>query len=198
MNYTTEFYSLTHNLFFVIGILLFLVGIGFMFIPDKLFKIANKLNYWVSTEGVFHKLNKPIYKERYVYRHHRVFGILIIIASITCLYMLTIHIGIENVTTKLLMLAQSELEKWLFVVLYYILIALIILTFIFGVLMYIRPSSLKSLEALGNHWVDTDGPLKIMDKKKDLPDRILLDNPRIIGFCVIMAAVYIIWNINPF
>ena len=198
MNYSNELYSLLLNSIFVIGILLLPVGIGFMLIPEKIFKFANKLNHWVKTDGFFHKLNEPVYKERFFYRHHHVFGIFIILSSAICLYMLTLYMGTESITDNIVKLAESEFEKWLFVKLYYLLIGAIILCLLFGMIMFIRPSALKSFEAWGNRWVDADGPLKIMDKNQDLPDRILPGNPRIFGFIVTIAAIYIIWNINPF
>ncbi len=198
MNYTNEIYTWLLNFIFVIGVLLIPVGMGFMLIPEKIFKIANKLNHWVATDDFFHRLNAPRYKERFFYRHHRVFGALVIIASIICLYMLTYYTGIESIMDYLVKLAESEFEKWLFVMLYYLLIAAIVLAIIFGLIMFSRPSALKSFEAWGNHWVDTDGPLKFMDSNKDLPDRILPGNPRIFGFFVALAGIYMIWNVKPF
>jgi cytochrome b561 len=198
MNYTNEFYTWILNFLFVIGVLLFLVGLGFMLIPDKLFKTANKLNHWIVTDRFFNKLNAPIYKERFFYRHHQVFGILVLLVSVVCLYMLTFYVGSENITDNIVKLAESEFEKWLFVILYYLLIAAIFPVIIFGLIMFIRPSALKSFEAWGNRWIDTDGPLKILDENKDLPDRILSGNPRIFGLIVTISAIYIIWSTNPF
>ena len=69
--------------------------------------------------------------------------------------MLIFHIGVESMTDYLMKLAENEFEKWLFVVLYYVLIIAVALAFIFGAIMFIRPSILKSFEAWSNHWVDT-------------------------------------------
>lgn len=197
MSYSNEFYIWMLQFLFIIGILLIPVGFGFMLIPQKIFKMANKLNRWVATDGFFNKLNAPIFKERFFYRHHRVFGISVTVVSVVCIYMLTFQIGIETVTDNIVKLAETEFEKWLFIILYYLLIAAIVLAFIFGLFMFIRPSVLKSFEAWANHWVDTDGPLQVLDKSKNLPDRILPGNPRIFGLVVTLAALYIIWSVNP-
>jgi len=194
MNVTFEFYPWTQNVLFIIGIILLPVGAGFIFIPDKIFKLANGLNYWVATDKLFNKLNRPRYKEVYFYRHHRVFGMVIIFASIACLYMPTVYISVETLLHYLPSFAESKFEKWLFVVLYYLLITAISLAVIFPVIMFIRPSALKSFEKWSNYWVDTDTPLKILDNQKKLPDRILPGNPRIFGCFVVLAALYIIWN----
>jgi len=82
-------------------------------------------------------------------------------------------------------------------VLYYLLIGAMVLAFIFGVIMFIRPSALKTFERWSNYWVDTDAKLKVLDERKDLPDSILPGNPRIFGIFVIFGAIYIIWSTNP-
>ena len=197
MDYSIELYIWMLNVLFIIGIMLLFVGAGFIFIPDKIFKLAVRANHWVDTDSFFHKLNKPRYKEHFFYRHHRIFGITIIIASIASLYTLTFYIGVESVTHVLTRIAESEFEKWLFVVLYYLLIGANILAVIFGAIMFKRPSALKTFEEWSNQWIDTDSPLKALDRQKHLPDRILPGNPRIFGLVIILGAMYIIWNTNP-
>jgi hypothetical protein len=197
MNYTNELYSWAFQLLLILGVLLIPVGLGFMFVPDRIFKVASRLNCWIATDVLFNKINAPVYKERFFYRHHQTAGIAIIIFSSACLYMLTSYLEIETITAYLLLLAESELEKWLFVNLYYLLVAALFFAFLFGIVMFMRPSALKSFEEWSNRWVDTDGALKILDKNKDLPDKILSGNPRFFGFMVTMAAIYIIWSVYP-
>jgi len=194
MNYTSELYLWISNVLLIIGILLLPIGLGFFLFPDKMLNFANRMNKWIATDHFFNQINKPRYKESYFYRHHRIFGCVIVLASIASLYSLTFYIGVESVTGILVRLAESEFEKWLFVILYYLLIAGVSLAVIFGLIMFVRPSALKSFEKWSNHWVDTDTPLKAVDKQNDLPDRILPGNhPRIFGFCIILGASYIIW-----
>lgn len=197
MNYSTEFYQWLLNSIFMIGILLLPVGLGFCLFPDKLFNIAKKMNKWIVTDHLFHHLNKPRYKESFFYRHHRVFGSVIIFASIVSLYTLTFYLGMDSITYVLVKLAGSSFEKWLFVILYYLLLGFICLAIIFGAVMIIRPSTLKSFEKWSNHWIDTDRPLKILDRESDMPDRILPGNPRVFGLFVILGAIYMIWSTFP-
>jgi hypothetical protein len=194
MSYTNDIYGWMLNSLFILGILLIPVGLGFMLVPEKIFRIANKMNRWVSTESFFKKINSPIYKERFFYRHNKLLGAGIFFISVFCLYVLTISIGIEDVSNILIKLAETAFEKWLFVILFYVLLAAIFLALIFGTIMFVRPSALKSFESWGNRWIDTDEPLKVMDKSKNLPDRILPGNPRIFGFAVTIAGVYIVWS----
>ena len=195
MDTTSELYIWALNFLLVIGVLLIPIGLGFIFVPDKLFKVAARLNRWIMTDHFFDKINKPIYKERFFYRHHRIFGIFIILFSLFCIYMLTVYIGMGSMTVNLEKLAESEFEKWLFVILYYLLLVAVFLTLIFGLIMFLRPSALKSFESWSNHWIDAETPLKVLDREKDLPDRFLLGNPRIFGLLIVIAAIYIILSV---
>ena len=198
MKYTTEFYIWILHSLFIIGILLVPVGLSFMLVPEKIFKATGKLNRWISTESFFNKINKPIYKEPFFYRHSKVMGLSIFVISLLCLYTLVLYSGVESIVSFLVKAAESSFQEWLFVVLYYLLIAAIVLTTIFGLIMYIRPSALKSFEKWGNRWIETEESLKVMDKTTHLPDRILPGNPRIFGFVVVMAAIYIICSTYSF
>lgn len=197
MDYSNELYSWLLNVLFIVGIMLVPTGLGFIFFPEKISKLASRLNQWIATDSFFNQLNKPQYQEHYFYRHHRVFGIIIILASLICLYMLTVYINVETITDNLVRLAESEFESWLFVSLYYVLTGAIFLAFIFGLVIIFRPSALKRVERWGNQWVDTDGPLKVLDKRTDLSEKILLGKPRIFGLFVLMGAIYIIWSTKP-
>ena len=197
MNNTDVLYLWLADFIFIIGVLLLIVGLCFCFIPKSVFKTAKKMNKWVVTESIFDYLNKPRYNEVYFYRHHRVFGLIIVLVSTTCFYFLTFYIGIENMTNSLVKLAENEFEKWIFVILYYQLISAMILSILIGTIIIIRPSVLKKIESWANKWVDTDGPLSVLDSQKDLPDRVLPGNPRIFGVFVIVGALYMIWNTFP-
>ena len=198
MHYTNELYLWLLDFLFVIGVLLIPLGAGFMLLPEKMFTFAAKANRWISTESFFEKINRPVYKEKFFYRHHKIFGLFILIASSICFYMLTFYIGLEEINNSIVKLVSSNLQKWIIIILYYQLLVGLIITMIFGLVMVVRPSALKSFEKWANRWIDTDGSLKVLDKSKDLPDRILPGNPRIFGFCILLAGVYILWNTYPF
>ena len=197
MNYSDEIYQWISTSILFIGILLLPVGLGFCLIPDKLFDLAKKMNKWIITDGFFEHLNRPRYRESYFYRHHRIFGLLIMIAAIVSLYILTLYYGVDSVIHLLYKLSDSTFVKWLYVSLYYQLIGFICLAVVFGMVMFIRPSALKAFEHWSNNWIETEKPLKIFDKENNIPDNILPGNPRIFGLFVILGAVYMIWSTWP-
>ena len=198
MSHTTVFQEWFISSLFVLCILLIPIGLSFFFIPRKMFLIANKVNKWISTDNFFHSINKPIYKERFFYRNHRIVGTLVIVISVLCLYFLTFYVGVETVTDNILRLSDSNFSKWLNVILYYILLFLISLVIIFGFILVIRPSLLKTFEKWCNHWVDTESSLNLLNSRNDLPDKYLPGNPRLFGLLILFSAVYIVWCTYPF
>lgn len=197
MNYSNEIYQWVMTFIFFLGILILPIGIAFCIFPNKVFDIAKKMNKWIVTDGFFQIINKPRYKEPFFYRHHRLFGMGIVIVSMTTLYILTLYLGHDSVLNILNKLAGSAFEKWLYIILYYQLLGFISLTIIFGMIMFVRPSSLKYFEKWSNDWIDTDKPLKVLDSINNIPDKILPGNPRVFGLFVIMGAMYMIWCTYP-
>lgn len=195
MNYSNEINIWFMHILFILGLMLIPIGIGFMFIPDKVFAIAKRLNRWIATDVFFNRINAPIYKEKFFYRNHKPLGVIIIMAALTCIYLLTFYSGIAEIIGVLNTLAESEFEEWLFVISYYLLVAALFIAVFFGFIMFIRPSALKSFESWGNHWIDTEKKLEVLNNKKDLPDTVLSGKPRIFGFFIFVSAVYIIYSV---
>ncbi len=198
MQYTNEIVALIEYVLFILAVLLVPVSLVFMLVPEYIMSKSHKINRWVSTEKFFNKINVPIYHERFIYRHHRLFGALVLITSVICLYFLTIHKGINYIEQSLIHLSNSNFEEWLFVVIFYIILGGLCISFLMSIVIFLRPSALKKLEKLSNKWVDTDSPLKVFDNRKDLPEEILPGNPRVFGLVVFLGSVYIIWMTNPF
>lgn len=179
---------------YVLGVLLLLLGLSFIFFPNRLLSLAEKLNYWVHTDKYFEKLNRPRYQERFIYRHHQLFGALVIFFTSVCIYMMLLYADVAVILENVSLMADTDFGKWLLVSLYYILVAANILALIIGFVIFIRPSSLKKLEEKANHWVETESKLEVLNNSRDLPESIFPGNPRIFGLLVILGAAYIIWN----
>lgn len=190
----TEFYLWLQATLFWVGILLVPLGLALIFAPSRVMAVADSLNRWISTKAFFESINRPRYHERFFYRHHRVFGFIIAAASLICLYMLGLYMEPRELIFRLVRLAQSEFGKWLLTSLYYVLVISLFLSFIIGIIVLIRPSLLKSLEAWGNRWVDTDSTLEQLDEVHEIPTSILPGRPRWFGLFVLLGAGYMIYR----
>lgn len=190
----TEFYLWLQAALFWIGVLLVPLGAGLVLIPDKVLALAGSLNRWISTKPFFDQINRPRYQERAFYRHHRLFGALIVVLSLISLYMLDLYIAPRDLVAQLIRLAETEFGKWLLVSLYYLLLICLVLALIIGIIVFIRPSLLKSLETWGNRWVDIDRTLEQLDEVHEIPPNILPGRPRWFGLFVLLGAAYMIYR----
>ncbi len=177
---------------FVFGVFLVPLGLSFLLMPEKTLQLGEKLNAWVQTDHFFDFLNKPRYQERFVYRYHHVFGILVMLFAFLCVYLMYFNTDVPALLERLSQVMKTEFGKWLIVSMYYILLAANIAAFIMGLILLIRPSVLKTLGDKANLWVETDDKLKILDNTRDLPKSFFPGNPRIFGILILIGAIYII------
>lgn len=90
--------------------------------------------------------------ERWAYRHHRAFGLLIIVAGLVCIWQL-VRLDLSAAADPRILLA------WL-------LLGGQALNLAIGILIFTRPSLLKPLEALGNRWHEFDVPRRLPPRLK--------------------------------
>jgi hypothetical protein len=176
---------------FCLGVFLIPVGLALVLVPGKFLALGNILNRWISTTAFFNKLDAPRNYERYFYKNHRLLGGLITLFSGFSIYMLVFYAGMNVTAAALERAAGSIFDKWLLITCYYLLIGLSVLALIAGIVIYFRPSLLKSLEAWGNRWIDTQTPLLRFDKVHEIPITILPGKPRLFGCIVLVGALYI-------
>ena len=183
---------LASSLFWV-GALLVPLGLFLLLAPTRVARLGEIMNRWVSTQKFFDAINRPRYQEKFVYRHHRIFGIVVTLLSVCVLYMLVFYSGMEVTVGYFQGLAQSGFENWLFTNLYYILVFVVSLALVCGIVIFIRPSALKRVEAWSNQWVATEDKLKPLDEVHEIPGGIFSSRPRLFGVFVLLGACYIMY-----
>lgn len=179
---------------FWIGVLLIPLGLALLIVPARVLAMTGTLNRWITTKPFFDGINRPRYQERVFYRHHRLTGGVIVVISLICLYMLSLYVEPADLVRKLVSLADSEFGRWLMVSLYYLLLVCLALSVVIGIVVFLRPSLLKSVEAWSNRWVDTDRTLEQLDEVHEIPPTILPGRPRWFGLFVLAGAAYMIYR----
>ena len=169
------------------------LGLFLLIAPSRVARLGEIMNRWVSTQAFFDAINRPRYQEKFIYRHHRIFGGVVSLLSICTLYMLVFYSGMEVTAGFFESLAQTSFERWLFTNLYYMLVFVVVLALACGVVIFVRPSALKRLEAWSNRWIATDDKLKTLDEVHELPGGIFSSRPRLFGIFVLLGAFYIMY-----
>lgn len=179
---------------FWLSVLISLIGIIFIVKPGVLVQSSRKLNRWISTSGFFDALDRPRQVERIVYRYHRWFGFIILVAAGYCLYIFLMNMDMQRMIRILPVVGNPGFSEWLYEMLYYILISANTLALVAGLIMLIRPSLLKNLEAISNRWIASDKWMKPLDQPHSIPEHILPGNIRLFGLIVLIGGLYIMFN----
>ncbi len=180
------------NSILLIGLLIFFIGVWILIMPHGFLKASKSLGRWISTDSFFDSLDRPRYQERFIYKHHRVAGALIITGAVYTLFMMFERIDISMLVSQLPQIGNRFWSEWLYGALYALVISANLLALLIGLIVLVRPSVLKILETHMNKWVVTGKDLKKLDKSHDIALDILPGNPRLFGLAVALGGIYIV------
>ena len=132
--------------------------------------------------------------ERFLYRHHRSFGVLLLAGGIFTLYVMSGSRWGRNLTTAFSLSEWAWLASDLTTVL---MVMNGILATVLGILMFIRPSLLRGVEAQLNRWIATENELKPLDAVHDAPDRFASRHVRLVAVLIVIGSLYALMVLVP-
>ncbi len=191
MDYNTEMQRWIANSLFILGVLIFLIGLCLIIQPSKFLQFGQSMGKWISTEKYFNSLDRPHYQERFIYKHHLIFGSLIIIGAIYTLYMLVFNVTVSMILVSLPEVINYFWSDWFYSTAYYLFIAAKTIALIVGIIILIRPSYLKGIETYLNKWIISDDKLMGLDEAHEISTNILPGSPRLFGLAVVLGGLYI-------
>ncbi len=176
---------------FWLGVSIALFGGFLLLAPASAIRLSRRLNRWVSTDGFFQILDKPRYHERFYYRWHKAVGMMLLLASLYIFYMMSFRTNISSAAALAPIFNQNEMNEWLYEAMQLFFTGVGVLGAIVGLVIFVRPSALKTLEAKANRWFKTEDTLKKLDSQYVIPENILPGNVRLFGSLVLLGGVYI-------
>lgn len=193
MNTDLSLYEFLISVSFWTGALMLLIGLFILVSPDLFIRTGNKLNRWVSTEAFFNKLDAPKNTERFFYRHHVSCGLLFVFGAMYIFY--TFAFAFDASKQTLSFFSSAVVNDWLINSLVFLNIIFSIVIFVVGLFVMLRPSALKNIETIANHWFAVDASIKGLDVQLSMPDKMFLKRPRLLGFIIMAASAYICMNL---
>ena len=172
------------------GLFAVLVGVWLLLSPQSLMNFSRIANRWVSTRQATQWLETPRPIERFFYRHHKIFGVLLTLGAAFALYYLTVRYDSARMAAGLALPWKGPTVEIVADALLGFLIAGNIFVVGIGFIVLIRPSLLKRVEATSNRWISTRRLFKTLDNQSDLPDRFAVRQPRLLGVLLILGALY--------
>jgi hypothetical protein len=185
-------------LFFWGGVAAFVIGLLIVVSPGLVMRAGRVLDRWISTERVFHDLDAQRPTERLFYRHHRVFGSLLVLGGAYMLYVFGFGMDSAALTKSFTLFGSHTVAQWLLDSLRTVNLIFSVVAILIGIAVFIRPSVLKTLEMSTNRWFAVDDSLKRLDIQLRAPDRIFARNPRLMGIVIMLASLYIMFNLRVF
>ena len=172
--------------------------IGVMLLVDsaRVMQWNAYLNRWISTENAARVLDQSRDVKHYVYRRHRVVGLLVIAGSLFALDVLAF-----GLRTPLLLRVLRPLGNPTALALFVdstriFLVSGNIAALVAGVILCFRPSLLKGVEAWADRQYSTPLPNKSLDEPNYRPDAFVRDHPKLVGALIAAGSVFILASLG--
>jgi len=133
-------------IFAVVGAASAIAGIGLLLMAAGQPVTPDVRRGWLLKRNLGEVLERPRRVERFIYRHHRLFGGAVVAGALTLLVLIGIDYG-RMVATSVW---RSAPGAQLALVAVY---ALVVFALIIGIYIAVRPSALKGFESLANRWI---------------------------------------------
>lgn len=180
-----------------LGLLVSLVvGLLMLLRPNWLFAINDRWSRWVDTSGTFGELDRPRSLERTFYRHHRLAGALVTLASGYVLWQWMFAYRREGVFAMLGDRWRHSELNWIVSAGEVVVVLAHLFILVIGLVIFARPSLLKFVEEGGNRWHEAN-LAKDLDRVYSPLERLLQVNPRVAGLILLLAASWCLSGIVP-
>ena len=185
------------NLIIVGAALSLLYGLWLIIKPKSALALSHKINKNFSMRESTRILETPISIERLFYRHAKTTGTLLMTGAVYLFYLLYWELDFIRLAQTLPNLTPLIWEWLLQAFLIFFLIAAVVV-FLFGLLILVRPSSLKPLEEKANTWISTRKKMQFMSEELGQTDKLLALFPRQFGVIIIIISSIILLNMEKF
>lgn len=170
------------------------LGLLLLLAPATYLGLAARLNTWISLRRGMKAVEIPRYQERSLYRHHRLFGLLVIIGALYTLryFLLDFDRAIALKALRGQFDLSAQVLDWLLDAGSLVLVVCNLLVLVIGGIVLVRPSLLKHVEAWGNRWVSTRHATRILDSEYHGLDRLTARHPRGMGLLLVIGGMYVL------
>jgi hypothetical protein len=176
-----------------------IVGVWILIRPESFLRANKFLSEWHSLR----KATKPLMvsrpTERFVYRHHRPVGLLILASSAYVLYVLVYYYDQKKLGAAMFGGGYySPLAEWLVPGLAVALGVGVLFAMAIGGFLLVRPSMLKGFEAWANRWVSLRRASRVLDEMHEGPDRFLIRWRPWVATALILGSLYALIRLGAF
>jgi hypothetical protein len=177
----------------LLGAVLGLVVGGMLLLDSpRALRWNSALSTWISSRQALRPLDEPHDIKRVIYRWHRLLGLVIFAGALYTLDVLVFRYQGVPLARAFRDLANPGLLALLFDGIRYALIAGNAAALAAGLVLCLRPSLLKGLEAWADLAYSSRKPTKPLDVMHYAPDEFVRSRPRVIGALLAIGSLYIL------
>lgn len=177
----------------VVGVTLAtLAGLWLVLAPAGALRVANRLNREYSVSWLQRALDTPRHTEPWIYRHHRVVGVLLVVATSYFFWQLATDFSVSALAALFAGTMPPVALELLATVFTSILVIGNAAGLILGVVIFVRPSALKGTEGWANRWVASEKATEFLDRRNDRAEGYAHRYPRWVGAVILAATAYIV------
>ena len=179
--------------FIIIGTFIALIfGLGLIFTPTITLKLNEKINTRFSMRKATKKIETAIQSEPFFYKYSKISGAILITGSLFVLYTLATF----NAYTLIPHLPKTfSVPAWEWIIqsaqiFFYLTCSFI---FVFGLIVFIRPSLVKRFEQAANHWISTRKGFSKMTVDINITNRLVNTYPRLFGSFITIFSLIVLF-----
>lgn len=161
------------------------VGLWLLASPASFFAATAGWNRWISMRPALKPLETPLLWERYFYRHHKLFGTLLLLAA----GYFAGYFWLAYNRTATLRYWPADWSWFVDASVFLLRVASLIVAAV-GLLVLVRPSLLKASEARANRWVSTRRWLRPLEITRPATERLAQAHPRWAGLLITALSLY--------
>lgn len=181
------------GLVLAVGCLLY--GLLLALLPGLSARVAATLNRAFSSRQALRPLEIPRASEPFFYRHHRVFGGLLLSGVVTFFFLYFVDFPRESAAAQLAdRLSRPFAEALIDGLVGFLLLANALIGLLAVVVIW-RPSVLKPLEQHANRWISTRRALRSAEAPREPVDAWAARHPRVAGVLIAVGSSYLVASV---
>jgi hypothetical protein len=178
--------------FFIFGIIGVAVGAGLIVCRDKVFKISQTMNHWVSTRHVLKPAEIPRDTEQMSHKYRRWVGAIFILGGVFSIFGLIARVDAAAIGAALKLGNMLPFAVWLMESLRWFLIAGSLLGIAVGIMLCFYPNALGAIEKFANQWISSRHITRGGDDMRMTLDRVVEAYPRPSGWIIACGSLGVV------
>ncbi|MDD2700605.1 MAG: hypothetical protein PHH36_05140 [Sideroxydans sp.] len=171
------------------------VGLLLIFRPQLFWAINRVANRWLTLRVAERPLDRYISVEHWFYRLHRPFGLFFTIGAAYVMVFFAMAYDKAAAMQALTPYVPAVLMDFMLDALVILLLIGAALALFVGLMLWLRPNQLRSIDAVANRWLSSRRATKVFDVPHNQIDRYVAHHARVSGWVMLAGSGYLFVSI---